>query len=210
MLTVHHLSHSRSEKIVWLLEELAHDYELKVYLRDPLTLAAPPEMKALHPLGKSPLITDGDETFAETGAIMEYILAHYGNGRLQPAPNTLAYDRYIEWMHFAEGSGMFPILLKIFCTYADSDVSTVLAMADQQMAKHLAFIEQRLTGCDYLVGNAFSAADIHVSFVAQTAKQYTDLSLYPHIVTWLDRLHARPAFIRAEQKAGYFGAAKPE
>lgn len=209
MLTVHHLSNSRSEKIVWLVEELDCDYQLKIYLRDPQTLAAPPEMKALHPLGKSPVISDNGEVFAETGAIIEYILRHYGHGRLQPEMNTLDYDRFSEWMHFAEGSGMFPILLKIFGSYANGDVSKMLSMADYQMQKHMAFIEQHLVNQNYLVANEFTAADIHVSFVAQTAKQYMDLSHFPNILAWLERLHQRPAFKKAEAKAGYFGAAKP-
>lgn len=210
MLTVHHLSNSRSEKIIWLMEELGEAYELKVYMRDPVTLSAPPEMKALHPMGKSPLMTDKGETFAETGAIMDYILRHYGKGRLQPAEDTLEYDRFMEWMHFSEGSGMFPILLKIFCTYAGGEVGNITAMADQQLIKHLDYIERSLEGHDYLIGNTFTAADIHVSFVAQTAKQYTDLSGYPKTLAWLDRVYARPAFKAAEQKGGYFGAAKPE
>lgn len=210
MLTIHHLSHSRSEKIIWLMEELNAPYELKLYMRDPQTLMAPPEMKALHPMGKSPLITVNGETFAETGAIMDYILRHYGNGQLQPDPDSLAFDRFMEWMHFSEGSGMFPILLKIFCTYAGGDVDTIQSMADQQLTKHLDYIEQSLQDADYLVDNTFSAADIHVSFVAQTAKQYTTMDAYPKTLAWLDRLTDRPAFKRAEEKGGYFGAAKPE
>lgn len=210
MLIIHHLSNSRSEKIIWLMEELEEAYELKVYLRDSETLQAPPEMKNLHPLGKSPLISDDGETYAETGAIIEYILRHYGKGRLQPDPTTKAFDRHIEWMHFSEGSGMFPILLNIFCTYAKGDVSMLTQMADQQLERHLDYIEQTLQHQEYLVGDQFTAADIHVSFVAQTAKQYMSLDNYPQTLAWLERLHARPAFIRAEQKGGYFGAAKPE
>lgn len=209
MLTIHHLSNSRSEKIIWLMEELEEEYQLKIYLRDPETLQAPPEMKKLHPLGKSPLITDNGETYAETGAIMEYILRHYGHGRLQPDPASTAFDRHIEWMHFSEGSGMFPILLNIFCSYAKGDVSVLTSLADQQLKRHLDFIELTLEKHPYLVGDEFTAADIHVSFVAQTAKQYMSLENYPHTLAWLERLHARPAFTRAEQKGGYFGAAKP-
>lgn len=208
MLTIHHLSNSRSEKIIWLMEELGEDYELKIYLRDE-NLRAPPEMKALHPLGKSPLITDKGETYAETGAIMEYILRHYGRGRLQPAPDSPLFDRHVEWMHFAEGSGMFPILLRIFCSYAQGDVSTLTAMATAQLELYLDYIEQTLQKSPYLCGEHFTAADIHVSFVAQTAKQYMNMDSYPKILAWLESLHARPAFIRAEQRAGYFGAAKP-
>ena len=209
MLTVHHLSNSRSEKIIWLMEELKQPYELKVYMRETETMRAPPEMKALHPMGTSPLITDKGETFAETGAIMDYILRHYGKGQLQPAMDSVDYDRFIEWMHFSEGSGMFPILLKIFCRYSGGDVSDLLSVAESQLTSRLDYIEQALVGRNYLVANTFSAADIHVSFVAQTAKQYTDMSAYPHTLAWLDRLFARPAYQVAENKGGHFGAAKP-
>ena len=113
MLTIHHLSHSRSQKVLWLAEELGVPAELKLYMRAPQTLSAHPEMKALHPLGTSPLITDNGETYAETGAILDYILRHYGDGQLQPPANSVAFDRFTEWMHYAEGSAMLPILMMI-------------------------------------------------------------------------------------------------
>lgn len=209
MLTIHHLSHSRSQKVLWLAEELGVPYELKLYMRDPQTLSAPPEMKALHPLGTSPLITDNGETYAETGAILDYILRHYGDGQLQPPANSVAFDRFTEWMHYAEGSAMLPILMMIYSNYTGAKSDTLTGMLQAQLGKHLGYIESALAGNDYLVGNTFSAADIHVSFVAQTARQYTAVDPYPNILAWLDRLEARPAFKRAEQKGGYFGAAKP-
>lgn len=208
MLTVHHLSNSRSQKILWLLEELDTPYELKLYMRDE-NLSAPQDMKALHPLGTSPLITDQGETFAETGAIIDYILRHYGQGKLQPAADTLAYDRFTEWMHYAEGSGMFPLLLEIFCKMSDDDTRQLTQIARMQAAKHLGYIESALAGTDYLVDNKFTAADIHVSFVGETAGQLMSLADYPNIRGWVARLHDRPAFERAEQKGGYFGAATP-
>lgn len=209
MLTIHHLSHSRSQKVIWLAEELGIPYELKLYMRDPQTLSAPPEMKALHPLGTSPLITDDGATYSETGAILDFILRHYGEGRLQPAPDSREFDQFMEWMHYAEGSGMLPMLTMIYCNYTGAKSDTLDQVMQAQLAKHLGFIESALDGNDYLVGNTFSAADIHVSFVAQTAHQYADMSGYPNISAWLTRLEARPAYKKAEEKGGYFGAAKP-
>lgn len=210
MLIVHHLSHSRSQKILWLLEELGVPYELKLYLRDPQTLAAPPEMKALHPLGTSPLITDNGETFAETGAIIDYILRHYGEGKLQPPSDSLAFDRFIEWMHYSEGSSMLPILMTLFCKYTGTDSSALDPLLQNQMQKHFSYIEAALTDADYLVANQFSAADIHVSFVADLAEQYVSLAAYPNILAWMKRLRGRDALRRAEEKGGYFGPAAPQ
>lgn len=209
MLTIHHLSYSRSQKIIWLAEELAIPYELKLYMRDPQTLSAPPEMKALHPLGTSPLISDKGVTYSETGAIIDYVLRHYAYGKLQPSLDSRDFDRMMEWMHYAEGSAMLPILMMIYSNYTGAKSDTLTAMLQAQLAKHLGYMESALAGNDYLVGNTFSAADIHVSFVAQTAKQYTAMDNYPNILAWLDRLEERPAYKRAEQKGGYFGAAKP-
>lgn len=210
MLTVHHLSHSRSQKILWLLEELGAPYDLKIYMRDAQTMSAPPEMKALHPLGTSPLISDNGETFAETGAIIDYILRHYGNGKLQPPVDTLAYDRFIEWMHYAEGSAMLPILMTIYCKYTGAGSLALDAMLQSQMNKHLGYIEAALTGVDFLVANTFSAADLHVSFVADTVAKYHSLAAYPNIEAWVKRLRERAAYKRAEEKGGYFGPAAPK
>jgi glutathione S-transferase len=209
MLIIHHLSHSRSQKILWLAEELGIPYELKLYMRDPQTLSAPVEMKALHPLGTSPLMTDNGYTYSETGAIMDYILRHYGEGRLQPDADSAAFDQFMEWMHYAEGSAMLPMLVLIYANYTGSATTVLNDVMQQQIAKHMRYIENALAGVDYLVNNRFSAADIHVSFVGQTGHQYTDMSAYPNITAWIARLEARPAYQHAQQKGGYFGAAKP-
>ncbi|MDB6062886.1 MAG: putative glutathione transferase [Verrucomicrobiaceae bacterium] len=210
MLTVHHLSNSRSQKIIWLLEELQVPYELKVYMRDSKTLAAPPEMKALHPMGKSPLISENGETISETGAIIDYILRHHADGKLQPPTESVAFDRFIEWMHYAEGSAMLPILMTIFCKYTATESAALNAMLESHSNKHLSYIEDALAGADYLVSNTFSAADIHVSFVADTAAQYMSLATYPNINAWTKRLRERDGYKRAEQKGGYFGPAAPK
>ncbi len=210
MLTVHHLSNSRSQKIIWLLEELGAPYELKIYLRDAQTLSAPPAMKALHPMGTSPLITDNGETFAETGAIIDYILRHYAHGKLQPPADSVAYDRFIEWMHYAEGSAMLPILMTIYCKYTATESAQLNGMLKTQIDKHLGYIEGALAGADYLVANTFSAADIHVGFVAETAAQYQSIAAYPNVIAWVERLREREAYQRAEKKGGYFGPAAPK
>lgn len=209
MLTIHHLSHSRSQKVLWLAEELGIPYELKLHMRDLQTLSAPPAMKALHPLGTSPLISDKGATYAETGAILDYILRHYGNGRLQPPADSRDFDRFVEWMHYAEGSAMLPILMMIYSNYTGARSDTLTDLLEAQLGKHLSYIESALDGDDYLVADTFSAADIHLSFVAQTAGQYTALDAYPKIRAWIGRLEARPAFRRAAEKGGYFGAARP-
>jgi len=209
MLTIHHLSHSRSQKVIWLAEELAIPYDLKVYMRDPQTLSAPPEMKALHPLGTSPLITDNGSTYSETGAILDYILRHYGKGRLQPEPSSKEYDQFMEWMHYAEGSAMLPILVTIYTSSTGSRTDQLQQLLDHQITKHLDYIDGALRDKEYLVGNVFSAADIHVSFVAQTANQYLDISAYKNIQAWLHRLEIREAYKAAEKKGGHFGAANP-
>src|SRR5690606_3549922 len=192
-----------------LAEELGTPYDLKLYPRDPQTLPAPPEMTALHPLGTSPLITDNGETYAETGAILDYILRHYGNGQLQPPVNSVAFDRFTEWMHYAEGSAMLPILMMIYSNYTGARSDTLTGMLEAQLGKHLGYMEAALAGRDYLVNDSFGAADNHVSLVAQHARQYTAVNAYPDTLARLERLEARPAFRRGEGKRGYFGAAKP-
>jgi glutathione S-transferase len=208
MLTIHHLSNSRSQKVLWLAEELGISYSIKKYMRDSNTLAAPAAMKSLHPLGTSPLISENGATYSETGAILDYILRHHGGGRLQPAFDSAEYDQFVEWMHYAEGSAMLPILVTIYTGASDVQGEQLTHLLQAQMAKHLGYIDAALCGVEYLVGNQFSAADIHVSFVAQTAREYTDMSVYTNITSWLERLESRQAYKKAEEKGGHFCAAK--
>jgi glutathione S-transferase len=215
MLTVHHLENSRSQRILWLLEELELDYDLKFYERDPQTLLAPERLKAVHPLGKSPVITDGEITVAESGAIIEYLVETYGQGRLVPTePDNRRHYRY--WLHYAEGSLMPWLVMKlVFGRLPKSPdmpfflrpvAKKIMGKAqtqflDPQLQTNLDFIEASLQDQDWLAGD-FSAADIQMSFPLETASNRVDLDAYPHIQAFLQRYQARPAYQRAIAKGG--------
>lgn len=202
MLTVHHLGISQSERIVWLCEELGIDYELKVYERDPVTRLAPAEYKALHPLGTAPIITDGDVVLAESVAIMEYIIARHGGGRLAVGPEAANYADYLFWFHFANGSMMPSQMMAM--------VANILGGADNPRARMLgergerawAMLEKRLGEAPYLAGDDFTAADIISVFGFTTMRAFVprDLSGSPNILAYLQRIAARPAYRRAMQK----------
>ncbi|EJO30376.1 glutathione S-transferase family protein [Achromobacter marplatensis] len=200
MLTVHHLGKSQSERIVWLCEELAIPYELKVYDRDPVTRLAPPEYKALHPLGTAPIITDGDTVLAESTAIVEYLLAKFGNGRLTAAPADANFADYLYWFHFANGS-LQPALMRCM-VLARAEVPAdkpVVQFADARRKQALSLIDTRLGANDYLAGNALTAADIIAVFSLTTMRLFYpfDLSPYPNILAYLQRIGARDAYRRA-------------
>ena len=202
MLKVHHLNNSRSQRILWLLEELEAPYEIVHYKRmSPIPLA-PPELKAVHPLGKSPVITDGAHTIAESGAIIEYILDTYGKGRLRPDPKSDAHVRYIEWMHYAEGSAMLPMLMHLYLGYLGDGAAPLRPRVDSEIANHLTYISAALHGHDHLVGDAFSGADIQVTFVLEAADSSGLLKDYPALQTYLGRTQARAAYRRAIEKGG--------
>jgi glutathione S-transferase len=210
MITVHHLDNSRSQRILWLLEELALDYDLKCYERNPQTLLAPASLKAVHPLGKSPVITDGDVTVAESGAIIEYLLETYGQGRFVPT-DPEHRRRYRYWLHYAEGSLMPWLVMKLVLSRIPQspDMPFFLRpVAKKMMAKvqtqflapqlstHLSFIEASLQGQDWFAGN-FSAADMQMSFPLEVASNRIDLAAYPQIQAFMQRYQARPAYQRA-------------
>jgi glutathione S-transferase len=200
MLIVHHLNNSRSQRILWLLEELRTPYEIVKYQRmSPMPLA-PPELKAVHPLGKSPVITDGGKTIAESGAIVEYILEKYGNGRMRPKPGTDDYWKYVEWMHFAEGSAMLPLLLALYSGLLGDAAAPLQPRVDSEIANHLSYMESGLGSRDFFVGNALTGADIQLIFVVEAAG--SRLEPYPKLVAYRDRMHARPAYQRGLEKGG--------
>lgn len=202
MLTVHHLNNSRSQRILWLLEELKVPYQLKTYQRlSPIPLA-PPELKAVHPLGKSPVATDEGHVIAESGAIIEYILDRYGEGRLRPERGTDDYVRYTEWMHYAEGSAMLPLLLHLYAGYLGEGAAPLRPRIDGEIANHLLYIAGAVGGREFLVGRALSGADIQVAFVLEVAEASGLLKNYPVLETWLARLRSRPAYRRAIEKGG--------
>ena len=219
MILVHHLRNSRSQRILWLLEELGLEYEIKRYQRDPKTMLAPPELRAVHPLGKSPVISDGATVVAESGAIVEYLLERYGAGRLAPPPGTPDKLRWTYWLHFAEGSAMSPLLMKLVFDRVESSpmpffvkpiargiaqkVKSTFVMP--QIAAHLNYMEAELGKSTWFAGDEFSAADIQMSFVLEAAAARGGLdATYPKLSAFLARIHARPAYQRALERGGKF------
>jgi glutathione S-transferase len=217
MLTVHHLESSRSQRVLWLLEELGVPYEVKRYARDPKTMLAPRELRAVHPLGKSPVVTDGDATLAESGAIIEYLVERYGDGRFVPVAGTPERRRYTYWMHYAEGSAMPPLLLKlVFERMAKgpapllvrpvvrSIAKKVLAtFVDPQVELHVGYVDQELARSPWFAGDELTAADIQMSFPLEAAAARGGLAgKAPNITSFLERIHARPAYQRALERGG--------
>lgn len=205
MLTLHHLNDSRSQRILWLLEEIGAPYELKRYQRDATTRLAPPELAAVHPLGKSPVITDGDLTLVESAAIVDYILRRYGTGSgLRPAEGTADFEAYQEWLHYAEGSAMLPLMLQLYVGRLKDAAAPLQPRIDSEIANHLGFIEGALKGRDYFVGDDLTGADVMMSFVAEVAGSFGKLGPYPALAAWIGRMHARPAFVRSVEKGGAY------
>lgn len=216
MLTVHHLNNSRSHRILWLLEELALDYEIVEYQRHPKTMLAPRELREVHPLGKSPVITDQGRTVAESGAIIEYVLDEYGDGRLRPAADTPEFLRYRYWMHYAEGSAMTPFLLKlIFSRLPDEapwplrPVVALVSMGvnrefvDPRIKLHMDYWEAELAERAYFVGDEFTAADIQMSFPLEASvARAADAISHPNVRALVETLQARPAYQRAIERGG--------
>ena len=222
MITVHHLENSRSQRVLWLLEELGLPFEIVHYKRDATTMLAPPELLAVHPLGKSPVITEGDTTVAETGAIVEYILAQHGGGRLLPAVGTPEALRYRYWLHFAEGSAMPPLLLTlIFNRIANAPMPFFIKpiargisnkvmnlMVRPNLKRQLDFMESELGRSAWFAGDALTGADIMMSFPLEAAAQRAGLDASrPKLRDFLKRVHARPAYQRALQRGGPYAFA---
>ncbi len=219
MIVVHHLNNSRSQRVLWLLEELGVEYEIKRYERDAKTMLAPASLRAVHPLGKSPVITDDAQTLAESGAIVEYLVDRYGKGRLAPAPGTPERLRYTYWLHYAEGSAMPPLLLKlVFDRIANGPVPffvkpvakaisnrVLTTFVNPQIKLHLDFMEAELDKTRWFAGNEFTAADIQVSFPLEAAAARAGLDASrPKLMAYLDRIHARPAYRRALERGGEY------
>jgi glutathione S-transferase len=202
MVTVHHLNNSRSQRILWLLEELEVPYRIEMYQRlSPIPLA-PPELKQVHPLGKSPVITDQGHTIAESGAIIEYLLDRYGGGRLRPDRETDDYVRYTEWMHYAEGSAMLPLLLHLYAGFLGEGATPLRGRIDSEIANHLSYIAGAVGGREFIVGNALTGADIQIAFVLEAAEASGFLKDRVELKTYLARLQERPAYKRAIDKGG--------
>jgi glutathione S-transferase len=204
MLTLHHLNDSRSQRILWLLEELGASYEMKKYQRNAETRLAPPELKQVHPLGKSPVITDGGRTIAESGAIVDYIIRRYGKGAMMPAQESADYEAYNEWLHYSEGSAMLPLMLNLYVSRLKEAGAPLHPRIDSELANHLGYVDAALKGREFFVGPALTGADIQMSFVGEIAKVYDKLGPYPDLAAWLGRMHARPAFKRSVEKGGAY------
>ncbi|MBS1175973.1 MAG: glutathione S-transferase [Proteobacteria bacterium] len=207
MLVVHHLNDSRSQRVLWLLEELGLTYDIKHYQRDVVTRLAPPELKAVHPLGKSPVLSDGERTVIESGAIVDYLIRHHGNGRLQPAASSPDFESYQQWLHYAEGSAMLPFLLKLYVSRLGEAGAPLWPRIESEIANHLGFVEQSLHGRQWLVGGTLSGADIMMSFVGEVAGARADRSSYPSLDAWVKRFQQRPAYRKALERGGSYSFA---
>jgi len=204
MLTIHHLNNSRSQRVLWLLEELELDYRIETYQRDAETSLAPPELLAVHPLGKSPVLTDGDETVIESGAIIDYIVRRHGDGRLAPRPGSSEHEHYLQWLHYAEGSAILPLMLKMYTGRLPDGGAALQPRIDSELDNHLGYMNAALDGCDWFVADTFSAADVQLSFVPQIARLLYTLDPFPNLQGFLDRIHARPAYRRALERGGKY------
>ena len=208
MIVVHHLNDSRSQRVLWLLEELGLPYEVQRYQRDPNTRLAPPELKAVSPLGKSPVITDGGKRVIESGAIVDYLIRRHGGGRLQPDPATDAYDEYVQWLHYAEGSAMLPLMLHLYVSRLGGAGAPLVPRIESELANHLGYLDASLQGREYLAGDGLTGADIQMSFVAELAGQFGKRAAYPAMEAWIGRLHARPAYKAALERGGPYALAR--
>ena len=219
MLVVHHLNNSRSQRILWLLEELGVPYEIKHYQRDPATMLAPASLRAVHPLGKSPVVTDEGKTLAESGAIIEYLVERYGNGRLIPPAGTPERLRYTYWMHYAEGSAMPPLLMKLvfdrletgpmpfFVRPVAKGIAAKVkgAFISPALKTHLDYMEGELQKSEWFAGPEMTAADIQMSFPLEAASSRAGLDASrPKLWAFLGKIHARPAYQRALERGGKY------
>ncbi|MDR6938035.1 glutathione S-transferase [Luteibacter sp. 3190] len=223
MIVVHHLNNSRSQRVLWLLEELGLPYEIVRYERDPKTMLAPKALRDVHPLGKSPVLVDGDVTVAESGAIVEYLVDRYGEGRLRPAPGTPEALRYRYFLHYAEGSAMPQLLLKLVFSRMETapvpffakPIARMLArgaqktFVDPQLKLHLDYLESQLADTDYFAGDTLTAADIQMSFPLEAAASRAGLDASrPRLKAFLARIHARPAYRAALERGGEYALAR--
>ena len=207
MLIVHHLNDSRSQRVLWLLEELGTPYEIRHHTRNATTRLAPPELLAVHPLGKSPVIEEDGLTVHESGAIVDYILRRHGGGRLQPAAGTSDFEAYNQWLHYAEGSAMLPLMLRLYVGRLGEAGAPLKPRIDSELANHLGFVNRALEGRNWLVGDGLTGADIQMSFVGEAARDLR--AQYPAMDAWVRRLQARPAYQRALARGGPYALATP-
>ncbi len=202
MIEVHHLNNSRSQRVLWLLEELGLPYEIVSYQRDAITNLAPESLKRIHPLGKSPVIRDGAQVLIESGAILEYIVRKYGKGKLAPAESAPEWPRYLQFMHYAEGSAMLPVMLKLYLSRIGEAGAPLAPRITSEIENHFGYLDGELVNAEFFVGKELSAADINLSFPIQAARLLHGLDKFPNLARFLDRVHARPAYKRALERGG--------
>jgi glutathione S-transferase len=205
MIVVHHLNESRSQRILWLLEELGAPYEIRHYQRDAVTRLAPPELRAVHPLGKSPVVQVDGVTLIESGAIVDYLIRHHGGQLLRPGADSPEFELYQQWLHYAEGSAMLPLLLKLYVSRLGDAGAPLKPRIDSELANHLGYVDRALQGRQWLVGNALSGADVQMSFVGEAARGLR--ASYPALDAWVRRFQQRPAYRRALERGGPYSMA---
>jgi glutathione S-transferase len=202
MIIVHHLNESRSQRILWLLEELGLSYEIRPYFRDGRTKMAPPELRDIHPLGKSPVISDNGRVIAESGAIIDYLIRRHGEGRLEPDRSTNAYDDYVHWLHYAEGSAVVPFIVQPIANAYGRLSGPLRRRVAAELDLHMSYIDASLEGRNYLLGDELTGADVQMSFVGELAGSKADRSIYSNVDAWIRRLQARPAYLTAITRGG--------
>ena len=205
MIIVHHLNESRSQRVLWLLEELGLPYEIRHYARDASTRLAPPALQAVHPLGKSPVIEADGMTLIESGAIVDYLIRHHGGGRLMPTAGTRDFETCQQWLHYAEGSAMLPLLLKLYVSRLGEAGAALKPRIDSELANHLGYVDRSLQGREWLVGDELSGADVQMSFVGEAARGLR--ASYPAMDAWVRRFQQRPAYRRALERGGPYSMA---
>lgn len=202
MIEVHHLNESRSRRITWMLEELELPYEVIQYTRDEKTRLAPPELMKIHPLGKAPVLRDGDQVMIESGAIIEYLVRTYGKGRFAPAIDSPDYNRYIQFLHYAEGSAMLPLMLKLYVSRLGEAGAPLSPRINSEITNHIGYLDNEIKDREFFVGNDLTGADVQLSFVAQVAMRSSGRERYPNLAQFVDRIEARPAYRRAIARSG--------
>lgn len=202
MIKVHHLNNSRSQRVLWMLEELGVEYDIVHYERDPVTRLAPESLKEVHPLGKSPVLQDDELIIAESGASLDYLARTYGGGELSRKPGDSDYERYNELMHFAEGSAMLPLIMALYVGKLGEAGAPLGPRISSEITRHITYIATCLGESDYFLGDSLSAVDVHMTFVLEAANVGGALSKLPNLKAYLERMQARPAYKRAIERGG--------
>ena len=202
MIRVHHLNASRSMRVLWLLEELGLEYEIVNYQRDPETNLAPPELREINPLGKSPTVEDDGRIIFESGAIVDYLVRRKGDGDLAPDPESPEYDDYVRWLHYAEGSAMLPVMLTLYVSRLGEAGEPLHPRLQSEAQNHFGYISRSLEGREYLVGDSLTGADVQMVFVIEAAGRMGIIDDFENLKEYVERMRSRPAFRRALERSG--------